>query len=62
MESSGNRAIAVILLVVVVLAALVYLFGLSLLIWVSVIAAFAALIFMVLLSAGDLFEKPHNRS
>ena len=57
MDSPGNRAIAVILVAVVVLAVLVYLFGLPLLIWISVIASFAALVVMVLLSAGDLFQK-----
>jgi hypothetical protein len=54
---SGNRAILVLLAVVVVLAGLVYLFGYPLLIWVAVLSAFAAIAFIVVLSAGD-FEKP----
>jgi hypothetical protein len=60
MDSSGNREIVAILIAVVVLAVLVYLFGLPLLIWVAVIASFAALALLVWMSAGDLFQKTHH--
>jgi hypothetical protein len=58
MDSNGNRAIAALLAIVVVLAGLVYLFGYPMLITVAVIATFAALILIVVLSAGDMGEKP----
>jgi hypothetical protein len=58
MDSSGNRAIVALLAIVVVLAGLVYLFGYPLLITVAVIAALASLAFIVVLSAGDMLEKP----
>ena len=62
MDSSGNRAILALLAAVVVLAGLVYLFGYPLLISAAVIAAFAALAFIVVLSAGDMMEKPSKRA
>jgi membrane protein implicated in regulation of membrane protease activity len=58
MDSSGNRAVAALLAAVVVLAGLVVLFGYPFLISVAVIAAFAALAFIVVLSAGDTLDKP----
>ena len=58
MDSAGNRAIVALLAIVVVLAGLVYLFGYPLLITVAVIATFAAIVFIVVLSAGDMGEKP----
>ena len=58
MDLSGNRAIVALLAIVVVLAGLVYLFGYPLLITVAVIAALASLVFIVVLSAGELLEKP----
>ncbi len=58
--NSGNLAIVVILVALVVAAALVYLFGLPFLIWASIIATFAVLVLLVYLSAGDMFEKPHH--
>lgn len=59
---SGNRAIAVILAAVVVVAALVWLFGYPLLIWVAVLSAFAALGFIVYISLGDMGAKPSRPS
>ncbi len=58
MDSSGNRAVLVILAAIVVLAALVALIGYPMLILTAVIAAFAALAFIVVLSAGDMIDKP----
>ncbi len=58
MDSPGNRATVALLAIVVVLAGLVYLFGYPLLITVAVVAAFAALVFIVVLSAGDMADKP----
>ena len=58
MNSEANRAILVLLAAIVVLAGLVYLFGYPLLITVAVIAAFAAIGGIVVLSAGDMLEKP----
>jgi fatty acid desaturase len=54
---SGNRAIVVILAAVVVLAALVWLFGYPLLVWLAVLSAFSALAFIVFMAA-DLGAKP----
>ena len=58
MDSSGVRAILVILFAVVVLANLVALFGYPMLIVTAVIAAFAALGFIVAISARDMIDKP----
>jgi len=44
--------------VVLVLVALVALVGYPALIWISVLAAWAALVLIVVLSAGDMLEKP----
>ena len=55
---SGNRAVLVILAALVVLGALVALIGYPMLIVTGVIAAFAALAFIVALSAGDMIDKP----
>jgi hypothetical protein len=57
MDYPGNRAIVVLLVAIFVLAALVYFFGYPLLISAAVLATFAALGFIVLLSAGDRGEK-----
>ena len=57
MDYPGNRSIAVLLVAIVVLAALVYFFGYPLLISVAVLATFAAIAFIVVLSAGDMGEK-----
>ena len=54
---SGNRAIVMILAAVVVLAALVWLFGYPLLVWLAVLSAFSALALIVVLAA-DLGAKP----
>ncbi|HKN27429.1 MAG TPA: hypothetical protein VJY34_05895 [Roseiarcus sp.] len=62
MDSSGVRAILVILFAVVVLANLVALFGYPMLIVTAVVAAFAALGAIVVLSAGDMMDKPARRS
>jgi hypothetical protein len=67
MDSSGNRAVAVLLAAVVLPAGLVFLFGYPFLISVAVIAAFAALAFIVVLSAGDMLDKlsqgtPHREA
>ena len=62
MHTSGVRAILVILFVVVVLANLVALFGYPMLIGTAVIAAFAALALIVVLSAGDMMDKPARRA
>jgi len=55
---SGNRAVLVILAALVVLGALVALIGYPMLIVTAVIAAFAALGFIVALSARDMIDKP----
>jgi hypothetical protein len=57
-DSSGVRAILVILFTVVVLANLVALIGYPMLIVTAVIAAFVALAFIVALSAGDMIDRP----
>jgi hypothetical protein len=57
MDSTGVRAIIVILAAVLVLANLVALFGYPVLIVTAVTAAFAALVFIVALSAGDMIDK-----
>jgi hypothetical protein len=57
MNSTGVRAIIVILAAVLVLANLVALFGYPVLIVTAVTAAFAALVFIVALSAGDMIDK-----
>ena len=61
-SSSGLRPILVILFTVVVLANLVALFGYPMLIVTAVTAAFAALAFIVVLSAGDMIDKPARRA
>ncbi len=60
MDYPGNRAIAVILVAVVVLAALVYFYGYPLLISAAILATFAALGVIVLLSTGDMGGKHSN--
>jgi hypothetical protein len=62
MDSSANRAIVAIIVAVLAFANLVALIGYPLLIWTAVIAAFAALAFIVALSAGDLADKPARRA
>ncbi len=62
MDSSGNRAILVLLAAVVVLAGLVTVFGYPLLISLAVLASFAALGFLVVLSLGDFGGKPSRAS
>ena len=56
--NSGNIAVVVLLLIVVVLAGLVYLYGYPLLIGVAVFASFAAIALIVVLSVGDFGKKP----
>lgn len=56
----ANRVILVLLAVVVVLAGLVFLFGYPLLIWVAVLASFAAIGLLVYISAGDFGQQPEK--
>ncbi len=62
MDSTGVRAIIVILAAVLVLANLVALFGYPVLIVTAVTAAFAALVFIVALSAGDMLDNKAARA
>ena len=58
MDSSANRPVLVILAAVVVFANLVALIGYPMLIVTAVTAAFVALAFIVVPSAGDMIDKP----
>ena len=58
MDSSGNRAVFILLAAMIVCAAFVALFGYPMLISIALVAAFATLIGIVTLSAGDGPEKP----
>jgi hypothetical protein len=62
MDTTGVRAIIVILTAVLVLANLVALFGYPVLIVTAVTAAFVALVFIVALSAGDMIDKKASRT
>ena len=62
MDSPANRAILAILFAVVVIANLVALFGYPMLIVTAVTAAFVALAFIVVLSAGDMIDNPARRA
>jgi purine-cytosine permease-like protein len=55
----GNRRIiAAVARAVLILAILIALIGYPAVIWLSVLVAWAMLAFFVVLSAGDMFEKP----
>jgi hypothetical protein len=57
MDSTSVRAVIAVLGVVLVFANLVALFGYPALIVTAVAAAFAALVFIVALSAGDMIDR-----
>ena len=61
MDSPDARVILSLLGAVVVVAALVYLFGYPALIWIAVLSSFAALALIVVLSAGDLGDRSARR-
>lgn len=56
--NSGNIAVVVLLVIVLVIAGLVYMYGYPLLISVAVFASFAAIALIVVLSLGDFRKKP----